>query len=184
MAITESELKKQLKEGRLKRVYFLYGEETYLSGHYASQIAAKAVGKDDLAEFNLQKFDGRECTAEELEDAAEALPLMADAKCVVVRDYDAAAGGTANQERLLRLVSDPPEACVMVFWQDAVEADVKRMPSGRLLPRRWKNAASAWSFRENPQRISLSCCAAAPPGGTAGCCRKTLGCWWSSAEMI
>ena len=67
MAITESELKKQLKEGGLKRVYFLSGEETYLSGHYASQIAAKAVGKDDLAEFNLQKFDGRECTAEELD---------------------------------------------------------------------------------------------------------------------
>ena len=75
MAITESELKKQLKEGRLKRVYFLYGEETYLSGHYASQIAAKAVGKDDLAEFNLQKFDGRECTAEELEDLAELLEV-------------------------------------------------------------------------------------------------------------
>lgn len=136
MAITESELKKQLKEGGLKRVYFLYGEETYLSGHYASQIAAKAVGKDDLAEFNLQKFDGRKCTAEELEDAAEALPLMADAKCVVVRDYDAAAGGMANQERLLRLVSDPPEACVMVFWQDAVEADVKKNA-------KWKAFAAA-----------------------------------------
>lgn len=30
MTITESELKKQIKEGRLQRVYFFYGEETYL----------------------------------------------------------------------------------------------------------------------------------------------------------
>ena len=44
MTITESELKKQIKEGRLQRVYFFYGEETYLSGHYAWQFAAKAVG--------------------------------------------------------------------------------------------------------------------------------------------
>ena len=119
MTITESELKKQIKEGRLQRVYFFYGEETYLSGHYAAQIAAKAVGGDELAAFNLQKFDGRDCTMEELEDVAEALPLMAESKCVVVRDYDAAGGGAANQERLLRLVSDPPESCVLVFWQDA-----------------------------------------------------------------
>ena len=136
MTITESELKKQIKEGRLQRVYFFYGEETYLSGHYAAQIAAKAVGGDELAAFNLQKFDGRDCTMEELEDAAEALPLMAESKCVVVRDYDAAGGGAANQERLLRLVSDPPESCVLVFWQDAVEADVKKNA-------KWKAFAAA-----------------------------------------
>ena len=70
MTITESELKKQIKEGRLQRVYFFYGEETYLSGHYAAQVAAKAVGGDEMAAFNLQKFDGRDCTMEELEDAA------------------------------------------------------------------------------------------------------------------
>jgi len=136
MTITEAELKKQIKEGGLRPVYFLYGEETYLSGHYAGQIAAKAVGSDELAAFNLQKFDGRECTAEALEDAAEALPLMAETKCVVVRDYDAAGGGAAQQERLLRLVSDPPESSVLVFWQDAVEADVKKSA-------KWKAFAAA-----------------------------------------
>ena len=92
MQITENELKKQLKAGEFLRVYFLYGEESYLTAHYAAQIAAKAVGDSALAEFNLQKFDGQSCTAEEIEDAAEALPVMADRKCVVVRDFDVAAG--------------------------------------------------------------------------------------------
>lgn len=165
MTITESELKKQIKEGRLQRVYFFYGEETYLSGHYAAQIAAKAVGGDELAAFNLQKFDGRDCTMEELEDAAEALPLMAESKCVVVRDYDAAGGGAANQERLLRLVSDPPESCVLVFWQDAVEADVKKNAKWKAFAAAVEKRALVWNSGESPRRISSSCCAAAPPAG-------------------
>lgn len=83
------------------------------------------MGGDDLLEFNLQKFDGQELSPESLEDAAEALPLMAERKCVLVRDYDAAASAAA-QERVLRLLAAPPESCVLIFWQDAVAAEVKR----------------------------------------------------------
>ena len=57
MPITEAELKKRLKEG-LAPLYFLYGAESYLTAHYAAQIAEKAVGKDDMGGFNLQKLDG------------------------------------------------------------------------------------------------------------------------------
>lgn len=126
MPNNEAALKKALKEAPLARVYFFYGEEPYLSAHYASQIAEKIVGKDDLSTFNLHKFDGQTCTVEELEDAAEALPLMADQSCVVVCDYDVTAGGAAAQERLLKLVSDPPESCVMVFWLNALQPDIKK----------------------------------------------------------
>ena len=171
MTITESELKKQIKEGRLQRVYFFYGEETYLSGHYAAQIAAKAVGGDELAAFNLQKFDGRDCTMEELEDAAEALPLMAESKCVVVRDYDAAGGGAANQERLLRLVSDPPESCVLVFWQDAVEADVKKNAKWKAFAAAVEKKGACVEFRRKSTAdiVKLLC------GGAAVCSRTTPG---------
>ncbi len=126
MQITESELKKQLKGDRLAPVYFLYGEESYLTAHYAAQIASRAAGETALAEFNLQKFDGQSCTADEIEDAAEALPVMAERKCVAVRDFDVASAGAAAQEKLLALVKDPPEGCVLVFWLDAVQADVKK----------------------------------------------------------
>lgn len=84
MAITESELKKQLRE-EPARLYFLYGEETYLTAHYAAQIARKAVGEDDLGGFNLQKFDGRRPPLTRSRRRPKALPLMAPRKCVVVR---------------------------------------------------------------------------------------------------
>lgn len=126
MAMKETDLKKQLKEAVLQPVYFLYGEETYLTSHYAGAIAEKAVGKDDMGGFNLQKLDGQECTAEELEDAAEALPLMAERKCVVVRDFDIAAGGSASADRVMKLVNDPPESCVLVFWLDNLTPDLRK----------------------------------------------------------
>lgn len=136
MLLSETELKKQVREGTFTRVYFLYGEEKYLVSHYASQIAAKAAGEPSLAEFNFQKFDGQTCSVGEIEEAAEALPVMAECKCVSVCDYDASAAGAADQERLLSLIQDPPESCVVVFWLDSVEADVKKNA-------KWKAFAAA-----------------------------------------
>ncbi|MCI8554165.1 MAG: DNA polymerase III subunit delta [Clostridiales bacterium] len=136
MPMTEAELKKHLKEGELSSLYFLYGEEGYLTAHYAAVIAEKAAGGSEFCAFNLQKFDGQDSALSAIGEAAEALPLMADKKCVVVRDWDAAAGGQAGQEQLLSLIADVPETCVLIFWQDAVKADVKKNA-------RWKAFAAA-----------------------------------------
>ncbi len=168
MQITETELKKQLKEGRFARVYFLYGEESYLTAHYAAQIAAKAVGDSALAEFNLQKFDGQSCTADEIEDAAEALPVMADRKCVVVRDFDVASGGAAAQEKVLTLVKDPPEGCVLVFWLDALEADVKKNAKWKAFLNAVDKAGAAVHFpRKTAGDITKLLCSGASRRGSA-----------------
>lgn len=134
MAMTEAQLKKQLKEG-LAPVYFLYGEETYLTAHYAARIADLAAGQQEMGGFNRQSFDGQSASFDAIEEAAEALPLMAERKCVLIRDYDVAAGAAAH-DRLLALVSDPPESCVLIFWQDAVQPDLKKSA-------KWKAFAAA-----------------------------------------
>ena len=135
MPAKETDLKQQLKEGRLARVYFLYGEESYLAARYAQMIADKAVGKDSFAEFNLRKFDGTDFSIEELEDAVEALPLMAERKCVMVRDLDIGASAS-TADRVQALLASPPEECVLVFWMDAVQPDMKKSA-------RWKAFGAA-----------------------------------------
>ena len=55
--------------------------EAYLTTHYAAAVADKAVGNTELAAFNLQKFDGQEASLEAIEEAVEALPVMAERKC-------------------------------------------------------------------------------------------------------
>ena len=73
--------------------------------------------------FNLQRFDGQEVSVAELEDAVEALPLMTDRKCVLVRDLDPCGGET---DRLLRLMEQIPDSCVLVFWQMMAQPDKRK----------------------------------------------------------
>ena len=93
MAWDEKTLSADLKTA-LRGLYVLYGEEGYLVARYMEQIAKKAVC-DDLGGFNLQRFDGETADAEQIEEAIDALPLMAERKCVVVRDLDITAGDRA-----------------------------------------------------------------------------------------
>lgn len=125
MPWNEEELKRHLKEAPLLPVYVLYGEESYLTAHYADKIAGKAAGGDTLDAFNLHKFDGQDCSFDQLEEAAEALPLMAERSCVVVRDYDVTARA-ATQDRLIALLSAPPESCTLIFWMDTVAVEPKK----------------------------------------------------------
>ncbi len=120
MAWDEERLKQHLKQEELLPVYVLTGEETYLVGQYAQKLCRRAMGEsDELDSFNLHRFDGMRCTFDEIEEAAEALPLMADRCCVMVRDYDVAAHSDTH-ERLLALLAEPSDCCVLIFHYDAV----------------------------------------------------------------
>lgn len=111
MPWTEAELKNHLKEAVPARLYLLYGKEPYLTTHYTDQIVRLAMGKDaesdPLGQFNLQRFDGQDSSFDAIEEAAQALPLMAERKCVVVRDFDVT-GGSVPFDRVMELAGDPP----------------------------------------------------------------------------
>lgn len=119
MAYNEDQLKQHIKEGKTSPIYVLYGEETYLVRQYAEKLCRRAAGDDELDSFNLHRFDGARAGWDEIEDAAEALPLMAETSCVIVRDYDVSAHADSH-DRLLALLKDPNDACVLIFYYDAV----------------------------------------------------------------
>lgn len=118
--MNETQLKTALKDG-LRSAYVLYGEESYLVEQYARLIAKQAIGDPDDA-FNMHRFDGQSVTAEQLEEAVEALPLMAEHTCVMVRDMDLA----AHAQRLTEIVQQMPDTCVLIFWQMTVQPDKKK----------------------------------------------------------
>lgn len=120
MAWNEDTMKQHLKTEELLPVYVLYGEESYLVGQYADKLCRRAMdGDDDLDSFNLHRFDGLKCSFDEIEDAAEALPLMAERTCVTVRDYDVGTGDA--HARLIALLEEPNDSCVLIFHYDAVK---------------------------------------------------------------
>lgn len=121
MAMTETQLKECIKNGDAN-LYVLYGTEGYLIEQYARMIARETV-EEGFDAFNLQRFDGQEVSVAELEDAVEALPLMTDRKCVMVRDFSPCGDDT---DRLLRLLEQIPDSCVLVFWQMTVQPDKRK----------------------------------------------------------
>ncbi len=136
MPISEQELKQHLKEEEVKRVYLLYGEESYLTMHYLEQLVKKSGVRqnDELSVFNYQRFDGHECSFDAVEAAGEAMPLMADKKCVTVSNCDVTSA--ALFDRAVALVSDAPEDTVLIFWMTTVLSDGK-------LNAKWKQFVEA-----------------------------------------
>lgn len=118
--LTEKELKKQIANGMFSPVYLLYGEEAYLKQHYAGQIAEKSVAKG-FETFNLHKLEGKDTSFDEIADAAEQLPMMAERTCVLVRDFDLKALKGAQRDKLEAFLNDPPGTCSVVFWMDTIE---------------------------------------------------------------
>ncbi len=123
MTYTEADLKKHLKNESLKRLYVLYGDESYLTAFYASKIASLAVTEDE-ADFNLDRLDGTALSANAIVAAAETLPAFAERRAVLVCDYNVATD-TQGADVWEEFFEDLPESTVLVFWYCSVLPDGK-----------------------------------------------------------
>ena len=121
MAMTETQLKECIKGGKAN-LYVFYGAEGYLVEQYA-RLVAKYTVEEGFDAFNLQRFDGQTTPVEQIESAVDAMPVMSDRKCVLVRDADC---GGSDSDRFCRLAESVPEDCVLVFWQMTAQPDKRK----------------------------------------------------------
>lgn len=111
------ELKQALKTGALKNLYVFHGEEAYLREYYLGEVK-KALLPAGLEDFNLHTAQGKECSPEWLEQAADCLPMMSERTLIIVTDFDLFGGGESQKNKLLALLGDLPDYCCMVFVYD------------------------------------------------------------------
>lgn len=158
MAFGEKELRADLKEG-LRPLYVLYGEESYLTAHYADVIAKAAVA-EDMGGFNMVKFEGDTASVDQIEEAIDALPLMADRKCVVVRDLDITVEDTA--ERLMPLFEQPSDTTVTVLMYMQLQPQVTKNAKWKaLLEVAQKNGAVVKFTKKTSTELAAALCARA-----------------------
>ncbi|HEX3039271.1 MAG TPA: DNA polymerase III subunit delta [Caproiciproducens sp.] len=122
--ITEADLKKQIEKSAFSSLYFLHGEEKYLVGYYARKLIDKAKGTA-FEDFNFQRFEGGAASMDEIAAAAEALPFMAERKCVAVSDLDAESLRAQEFDKLIELISNIPDTTVLVIYLPSVTIDYK-----------------------------------------------------------
>ncbi len=74
-------LNEDLKTGKLKQVYLLYGEENYLKRQYKERITKALIGEGDT--MNYAYYEGKGIPLKEVIDLAETLPFFAERRLIV-----------------------------------------------------------------------------------------------------
>lgn len=113
------QLKKDLSAGTLGRLYVLHGEEAYLRDFYLGRMKEQLVG-EGMSEFNLHTISGKEFTPQLLEQTVDFLPMMSERTLILVNDYELSRAGEKDREELVRILSQLPDYCCVVFLFDTV----------------------------------------------------------------
>ena len=121
--IDEAEVRRQIKDGTLGRLYVVCGGEGYLKQHYAARLCEAAVD-DAFRDFNFHRFEGKDLDLDTLAQATEAVPLLGGRTCVLVRDFPLEA---ANGDKdFMKFLQELPEYVVLVFWMDTQDFHPKK----------------------------------------------------------
>ena len=112
-------LKNQLKNKDLARLYIFHGEEIFLLNHYFGQMKKQLL--DELTEsFNYNRLTNETFDMRVFLDAVEAMPMMAESTLVQVDDVDLFKLPEADRTKMAEVLSDIPEWCTVVFTYETV----------------------------------------------------------------
>ena len=112
--VTESKLNSDIRSGKFSTVYFLYGEESFLTQTYAKRIKTKALG-DGQVDINLLELDGNPDLSM-LSDYVEALPFFAEHRVIMISDFDPEKIAEDEIEAFTKLIQNVPDTTILVFY--------------------------------------------------------------------
>lgn len=112
-----------IKRGVISPVYLIYGEEQYLQEMVVTALK-EALLTPDIAAFNLDELDGERCSSAQVAESANALPVFAEKRLVIVKNpaflqtgkkETQGEGAMANDQLLLTYFGDPLLSTCLVF---------------------------------------------------------------------
>ena len=118
-----------LQSGAVGNVYIFHGEETYLMQQAVAELQARLVPAG-FEEFNYHRLAGKGLTMQEVVEAAEAMPMMAERTLVTVEDMDLFRLDEAQRGALVALLEDFPEYCTLVFLYRQIPYKTDVCPAG------------------------------------------------------
>lgn len=105
-----------IKNGQIKTVYLLYGEEAYLKRQYRDKLKSALIPEGDT--MNFSAYEGKDVEIKQLIDLAETLPFFSDRRMILVED----SGFFKNSnEELAEYLGQIPSTTCMVFVESEVD---------------------------------------------------------------
>lgn len=112
-------IKEDIKMGKFKTFYLLYGTESYLKKLYRDKIKESLI--EDGDEMNFNYFEGKSIDENELISVAQTLPFFSDKRLILVENSE-----LFNKQSLLGdLTETIPDSTTIVFIEDKVNKRYK-----------------------------------------------------------
>lgn len=111
------QINEDIKSGRLKQIYLLFGEEGYLRKQYKDKLVQVLSAEGDT--MNTHYFEGKDINVGQIIDLAETLPFFAERRVIVMENTGLFKSGG---EQLATYLENPAETVYFVF----VEAEVDK----------------------------------------------------------
>lgn len=105
-----------IKQGQLKNMYLLYGEERYLVRQYKDKLVKALNPNGDTMNFSSYEGDG--IVVQEIIDLAETLPFFADRRLILLENSKLFKKGGEQMAEYLETI---PESTCIVFVEEEVE---------------------------------------------------------------
>lgn len=148
-------INEDIKSGQYKKVYLLYGEESFLKQSYKKKLK-EAVAGDDTMNYNY--FEGKGLDVNELFSLSDTMPFFSDKRLIIIED---SGFFKTSSEALADYLPMIPDTTCIVFVEDAVDkrnrlfkkvkelghaAEMKRQDSAQLA--RWAGTILAQNGRK------------------------------------
>lgn len=108
-------INEDIKTGKLKQLYLLYGEEAYLRKQYRDRLKSAIIGDDTM---NYHYYEGKNISVGEMIDLAETLPFFAERRLIVLENSGLFKSGG---EELAEYLSAKPESAYFLFVETEVD---------------------------------------------------------------
>jgi DNA polymerase III delta subunit len=109
-------LNEDIKSGKFKNVYLLYGEEAYLKKQYKDRMKKAIIPDGDT--MNYAYYEGKGINPAELVDLAETMPFFADLRLIVVEN----SGFFKNSAtELADYIKSMPDTVCLLFIENEVD---------------------------------------------------------------
>ncbi len=130
-AVTESDLKRAVKDKSFKRAYYFYGKDVASIEKYVKGFVSRLVKKGDET-YNLHSFDGKNFNLDDFSDVCDALPVFAEYVCCTVCDLNAEELSADVLKRVSDIISDLPDTTVLIFYYTSVDVTGgKKFPTAK-----------------------------------------------------
>lgn len=148
-------INEDIKSGQYKKVYLLYGEESFLKQSYKKKLK-EAVAGDDTMNYNY--FEGKGLDVNELISLSDTMPFFSDKRLIIIED---SGFFKTSSEALADYLLMIPDTTCIVFVEDGVDkrnrlfkkvkelghaAEMKRQDSAQLA--RWAGTILAQNGRK------------------------------------